>query len=149
MALGLLSSIPIISLGNCLCCMWVLGGGGLASYLLMQQRPGGITYGDGAFGGVLSGLFGSVIATIMSIPVRFLAARTLLSQKEVLEQALRDAPGLEGPMRDFLLQLASPEISAVALVATFISNVVIFSLFAMIGGIVMVAIMEKQKKQQL
>src|SRR5262245_35761617 len=49
-ALGLLSSLPLLSAGNCLCCMWVLGGGGLATYLLSKQQPGRrLTYGDGAF----------------------------------------------------------------------------------------------------
>ena len=144
MALGLLSSIPIINAGNCLCCMWVLGGGALASYMLMKQRPSGITYGDGAFGGVLSGLFGSVVATIISIPIRLIAARVFESQKGTLELLLRDVPA--GPMHEILNQMISPEISFVSLLITFLSNVVLFSLFAMIGGILMVAIMERQKR---
>src|SRR5262249_31402715 len=142
MALGLLSSIPIISTGNCLCCMWLLGGGGLAAYLLMQQRPGvAITYGDGAFGGVLSGVVGSVVATIVTTLLKVMAAPFFQSQREALEQYLRDVPGLEGPARDLLFRMASPEVSALAIIATFLSNVLLYSLFAMIGGILMVAIM--------
>src|SRR4051812_20234222 len=53
MFLGLLSSIPIISAGNLLCCMWLLLGGGMAVVLLTRQRPiTSISYGDGAFAGV-------------------------------------------------------------------------------------------------
>jgi hypothetical protein len=146
MALGLLSSIPFISAGNYFCCMWVLGGGALAAYLLIQQRPNGITYGDGAFGGVLSGLFGSVVATIVSIPVRYLGRQMLESQKDAVEQAIKDVPGLEGPMRDLLMRMASPEISPFTLTVTFISNLLIFSLFAMIGGILMVAVLQRRTK---
>src|SRR6516162_10095411 len=48
--LGLLSSLPLINAGNCLCCMWVLLGGGVATVMLTKQRPlSSITYGDGAF----------------------------------------------------------------------------------------------------
>ena len=79
MFLGFLSSIPFISAGNCLCCMWVLLGGGMAAVMLTKQRPSGITYGDGAFVGVLSGLFGALVSTIMSIPVRLLAAGSFLT----------------------------------------------------------------------
>src|SRR5204862_1102880 len=48
MFLGFLSSIPFISAGNCICCMWVLLGGGIAVMMLTKQRPSGIAYGDGA-----------------------------------------------------------------------------------------------------
>src|SRR5437867_3045116 len=51
--LGLASSLPIIAVGNCLCCMWVLGGGALATFLLNKQQPRRrLTFGDGAFAGV-------------------------------------------------------------------------------------------------
>ena len=145
LALGVLSSIPIISAGNCFCCMWVLGGGALAAYMLMQQRPGGlITYGDAAFGGVLSGLFGAVVATVLSIPLRWALASTLESQREQLEQYLRDVP--PGPMHDLALSMFSSQISVISVIVSFISNLLIFSLFAMLGGILMVAIMQRKKR---
>ena len=144
--LGLLSSLPFISAGNCLCCMWVLGGGGIAAYLLNRQRPDGLTYGDGAFAGVLSGLFGAVIATAVSIPVRMLSARFFESQQEAVEEAFREIPGLEGPLRDLMLRMASPEISAVTLIFTFVMNLLVFAAFAMIGGILTVAILQKKRR---
>ena len=72
LALGILSSIPVISAGNVLCCLWVQAGGGLAAWFLNKQRPGGLKYGDGAFGGVFSGLIGAFVATLISIPVQIL-----------------------------------------------------------------------------
>src|SRR6187549_2552543 len=111
MLLGVLSSIPVISAGNCLCCMWVLGGGAFGAFLLMKQRPtGGISYGDGAFVGVMSGLFGAFVATLISIPLKMLTARFFVGQREAMERALQDA-GVEGGMRDLILRMASPEIS--------------------------------------
>src|SRR5687767_1736426 len=74
LALGILSAIPIVNFVNCICCLWVLAGGGLTAYLLNQQRPGRLTYGDGAFGGVIAGLVGAVVATIISIPVTWIMA---------------------------------------------------------------------------
>ena len=144
MFLGLLSSLPIISLGNCVCCAWVLGGGALAALQISRQRPSGVSYGDGAFVGVLSGLFGAVVATLVSIPLRIISAGFLESQQQALEDALRQM-GVEGPLRDLWLRMASPEISVTTLLFTFFTNLLVYSLFAMIGGILALAILEKRK----
>jgi hypothetical protein len=148
MFLGLLSSLPIVSMGNCVCCAWVLGGGAVATLLLTKQRPSGVTPGDGAFVGVLSGLFGAVIATLVSIPVRILSSRFFESQQQAMEDALREI-GAEGPLRDLMLRLASPEISATTLLFTFFMNLLVFSLFAMIGGILTVAILKKRETREI
>ena len=41
-------------------------------------------------------------------------------------------------------RLASPEISPLTIITTLVMNVIVFSLFAMIGGILMVAFLQKQ-----
>lgn len=144
MLLGVLSSIPYISAGNCICCGWVLLGGGIAVMMLTQQRPSGIAYGDGAFAGVLSGLFGAVVGTIVQMSIRAMAGRLFESQQQQLEQVLNQL-GAEGPLRDWILRAASGEISAATLTFTFFTNLLVYSLFAMIGGILTVAILEKRK----
>src|SRR5262245_51804487 len=72
LAMGVLSSLPLIAYGNILCCLWVQAGGGLTTWLLNKQRPGGLKYGDGAFGGVFSGIIGAFVATLISIPIQML-----------------------------------------------------------------------------
>ena len=116
--------------------------------MLTKQRPGGINYGDGAFAGVLSGVFGAIVATIVSIPVRLIAARIFEAQQTAMEDAFRQMPELEGPLRDFLLRMASPEISAVTIGFTFFTNLVLYALFAMIGGILTIAIMNRNNTGQ-
>jgi hypothetical protein len=143
MFLGVLSSIPFINLGNALCCMWVMLGGGVAAVLLARQRPSGITYGDGAFTGVLSGLFGAVAGTLVQMSFHAIFFRVFESQQQELEQTLQQL-GIQGQMRDVLLRLASGEISAFTLIVTFFSNLIIYSLFAMVGGILTVAILNKR-----
>ena len=145
MFLGLLSSIPIVSAGNCLCCMWVLLGGGMAAVMLTKQRPRGITYGDGAFVGVLSGLFGAVAGTVVQMSFRAIAARFFESQQQQLEEILRQI-GAEGPMRDWVLRAASGEISTATVVFTFFTNLLMFALFAMIGGILAIALLKKREE---
>jgi hypothetical protein len=145
MALGLLSTLPIINLG---CCIWVLGGGALSTYLLMQQRGGPISYGDGAFGGVLSGLFGAVVGTLVQIPLRTIAA-SMFDSRQAMEEFIQRFPDIDESMRELMLQAASPEISLTTLMFTFISSAVMFSLFAMIGGILAVAVMKKNARPRL
>lgn len=145
MFLGLLSSLPLINMGNCFCCMWVLGGGGIAAFLVTKQRPGGITYGDGAFAGVLSGLVGAVVGTLVSIPMRILSARMFGSQQQAVEEMMKDVPGFEGPMKDLMMRALSSEISAMTITFEFFANVLTYSLLAMIGGILTVAILNKRK----
>lgn len=140
----MLSTLPLISAGNCLCCMWVLGGGSIATFMLARQQPARkLTFGDGAFAGVLSGLFGAVVATLMSIPLKLLSARFLGSEQSSIEDIFQKMPELQGPIREALMRVLSPEISAFTLMATFVSNLLVYSLFAMIGGILTVSALNK------
>jgi hypothetical protein len=148
MFLGVLSTLPFISAANCICCMWVLLGGGIGSFLLAKQRPAGITYGDGAFVGVLSGLFGSIIGTAIHIPMQMISLRLFGSQPEQLENLLRQFGVQEGPMRDWMMRIFSGEISAATILFTFFSYLLMWSLFAMIGGILTVAILNKRVQPQ-
>jgi hypothetical protein len=144
MFLGVLSSVPFIQAGNCFFCMWVLLGGGIATIMVLRQRPSGITYGDGAFVGVLSGLVGAVIGTILQMSFRAMATRLFESQQQQIEQILNQA-GAEGPMRDWILRAMSGEISTLTVTFTFFTNVIAYSLFAMIGGILTIALLNKRK----
>ncbi len=143
MFLGLLSSVPILSAGNCVCCMWVLLGGAVAAVMLTKQRPTGITYGDAAFGGVLSGTFGAVVGTVLQMSFGALASRFFESQQQQLEEILNRL-GAEPPMRDWILRAASGEISVAMFAFRFLTNLLAFALFAMIGGILAVAILRKR-----
>jgi len=143
MFLGVLSTLPFINAANVCCCMWVLFGGGIGALLLLKQRPSGITYGDGAFVGVLCGLFGAVIGTIVHIPVQIIMSRTFQSQQQQIEDMFRQY-GLEGPMRDWMIRIMSGEVSVATVLVFFFMNLLMWSLFAMIGGIITVAIMNKR-----
>jgi hypothetical protein len=71
LVLGVLSALPIVYLGNC-CCLWILGGGATAAYVLQANQDGPITPGDGALAGLLAGLAGAGIHFLLSIPIDIL-----------------------------------------------------------------------------
>ncbi|MGB9906817.1 MAG: hypothetical protein ACPLRR_05455 [Candidatus Saccharicenans sp.] len=66
---GILSGIPFL---HCLCCLWVLAGGMVATYLVSNRASQqSLTYrlGDALLVGALSGVFGAVINLIIKIPL--------------------------------------------------------------------------------
>lgn len=66
---GILSGIPFL---HCLCCLWVLAGGVLASYLVSDQASRqSLPYrlGDGLLVGALSGTVAAVINLLIKIPL--------------------------------------------------------------------------------
>ena len=65
-AAGFLSGIPFF---NCLCCLWIIGGGILAAYLLAKDSPESLKPGDGAIAGILSGIVAAVVNALISVPL--------------------------------------------------------------------------------
>jgi hypothetical protein len=127
--------------------MWVLLGGGMAAVMLRRQRPAGITYGDGAFVGVLSGFFGAITGTVIQMSFNVITARFFDSRQQQVEDLLRQL-GAEGPMRDWALRVFSGEISAGTIFITFFSNLLTYALFAMIGGIIAIAMLKRREGSQ-
>jgi hypothetical protein len=146
--LGLLSSLPYISAGNLIFGLWIVAGGALSTHLLLKQRPSGISYGDGAFGGVLSGFVGSIVATIMLIPSKLMFTADWEAGRQQAELQLSKTPETAGQMRDLVLRAMSPEVSFTTEIFWLIVYGFMFSLFAMIGGMLMVWISNRRKRSR-
>ena len=71
--IGVMSSLPVISLANC-CCLWVIGGGIVTAYLLQQDTGGALPLGDGALGGLLAGVAGAFIFGAVSAVIQLITA---------------------------------------------------------------------------
>lgn len=67
LAIGVLSSVPGISAANVCCCLWVVAGGVLVTYLKQQATPDPVATSDAALGGLLAGAIGGVITTIVNV----------------------------------------------------------------------------------
>ncbi len=66
---GVLSSLPVVNIGNYCCCLWALLGGALAAKLLIDRSPQPVKPGDGAAIGAMAGGIGAVISLIIGIPL--------------------------------------------------------------------------------
>jgi hypothetical protein len=140
---GILGSIPFV---NCLCCVWMLGGGGLAAWLVGRSSPGGprtLTYGDGAFAGVLSGAWAALVATVAFILPRVLLPDFFRNQQDEIEALLSEFPEVAEEARELLMLLAADPPSMLAVLVTLVPNLLLYGLFSMIGGILLVAVLRR------
>jgi hypothetical protein len=141
--LGVLSALPFIAAGNCLCCLWIQGGGGLAAWLVNQQRPGTLKYGDGAYAGVLAGLIGTLVYTLINIPIQ-----TIIYTPEAAAEAVKMFntlfPDIPADAQQEMAAFFEPGFARLLLMTITFS--VVGGLFSMIGGILTVAAINKQTK---
>ena len=96
--MGVLSALPIISAGNACCCLWVVSGGVIAAYLFQQNRSAPMTPADGALVGLLAGLAGALIHTVVAIPIDLLVA----PMEQAMMQRVIDMGTLPPEARDIL-----------------------------------------------
>lgn len=142
--LGVLSALPVI---NCGCCLWVIGGGMIASYLYLKNYPAGMpgaTYADGAVLGLLAGVVGAVIDSLISIPVHFLTGGMMMqgAWRSEIEEALSDPEVPEG-LRTLLESMLTGGMSIGIIFLGLVVSLVIFSIFGALGGILGIAIFKK------
>ncbi len=140
---GVLSGLPFVSSGNCLCCLWIVGGAVLAVNLLAKHTVGVLTSGDGAIVGALTGIVAAVVDTLMSIPLRpfnlELANRIM---RKVSEFGYDIPSNLDGYL-DGGAGIQSPGLFLLGLFLT----AAVFTVVGVLGGIIGVSIFAKKKPQ--
>ncbi len=145
--MGLLSGLPYVSLGNVACCLWVVLGGALATYLYIRQSPTPVDMGEGALLGLLAGVFGMVVRLIVGVPIAIMTGypveHTIINLMERMnpEQAERYRQGIEALMTRPFFEQFFASIFSLGTLLIFIITVV----FALVGGLVAVPLFEKRK----
>jgi hypothetical protein len=143
--LGILSALPLINYFNCICCAWVILGSVVAARLYVKESSAPVTMGRGVAIGLLTGLIGTVVFALFSIPLLLMMHRSG-GVMEQLKQALSQVPNLPPEARTTIESLASQgNIDIFFYVVGFFFYLVVNCLVAMIGGAIGVAIFEKRK----
>ncbi len=146
LVMGVLSALPVISAGNLCCCLWVVSGGVVASYVLQQNQAVPISSSDGAVAGLLAGIAGAFVASIISIPVDLLVAPL---QRAIQERALEMAGTIPPQMRGLFDAMTARPTSApllwiAARVANFFFMLLLGMVFSTLGGLVGAAVFRKR-----
>jgi hypothetical protein len=135
--IGVLSALPLVNAANCCCCLWVLCGGVLATYLRQQNTSFQVTAAEGALVGLMAGALGGVIATVLGIPLQMMMGGF---QEQMIERILSSNPDMPAEVRDAIERAATgTAVGAIMLVV----NLIVMTIFGMLGGLLGVAIFKK------
>ncbi len=138
LVIGVLSALPFFSAANLCCCLWVVTGGLIASYLLQQDRTEPIALSDGALVGLLAGLIGSGVFLVLSIPITMAVAPF---QRQVVEQLINS-----GTLPPQFGDLVADSVGgSIGIVISFFFMLIAGVIFATLGGLLGAAIFRKPR----
>ena len=136
--IGVMSALPFISAGNCCCCLWVIAGGVLAVYLRQQNTPYGIPASEGALLGLMAGFIGGIIGGVLGFALQSVLGPM---QADWMSGFLEGTEDMPPEAREMLRRIA--ENTGTMALAGLLMNVVISTVFGMLGGLLGVAIFKK------
>jgi hypothetical protein len=129
--IGVLSALPIVNVANC-CCLWIVGGGSLAAYLLQQGDPRPITAGRGAIVGVTAGVIGAFVWLLVSMALNSVIAPL---QERMIDTMIRNAQDMPPEVREWLDMMADRASSPFRYALGFAFHFFGGLIFATLGGI--------------
>lgn len=138
---GILSGIPVV---NCLCCLWIIGGALLASYLLAKDSPVALSAGDGAIVGIFTGIVAAIVDAIISIPFH---AMNETFVRRIMEGIAEYAEEMPTGWETWLERGTYSASSSMFFLGLLIS-VVVFSILGSLGGIIGVSLFGKKKPEK-
>jgi Family of unknown function (DUF5518) len=142
--MGVLSALPIVSVANACCCLWIVSGGLVAAYVLQQNQTAPITPGDGALVGLLAGLFGALVQAVLSIPIGLIIGPM---ERELMQRVLEMAGNIPPEFRDALERYGregrSGPLAVLGRIVGLLFWMVIGGIFSTLGGLLGAALFRK------
>jgi len=145
----LISVIPFINFINLFCCAGIILGGILGTSIYsrqLRQNNQELSIKDGAIVGILSGILSAVIVTGINLLIILYSKENPIN--EVLEMVKtfgKDLPQeVYDQMNSFSAEFEKYGFSPTLSIVTFAMNLVIYPLFASIGGIITALISRKK-----
>ena len=139
-AAGVLSGLPFLSAGNCICCLWILGGAIVAVRLLANQAPGPLASSDGAVVGALTGIVAAVVDALVSIPLR---SFNMDLARRMLDKAAELGGEMPAGLNEFFNTGTGPLSPGWFLIGLFVSAAV-FAVMGALGGLIGVSLVAKR-----
>lgn len=147
--MGGLSALPVL---NVCCCLWMLGGGALASYLYLHQLPpeSAMTSTEGARVGLVAGFFGfatgfTLIAFIQGVMLAG-RGRFVSRFREHLQEMIARQSNVPPETRQFLDWLTTPGGTAFFLVFMITVFFLAFLVLGTLGGMLGANLLTKRAR---
>ena len=134
--IGVLSALPFVSM---CCCLWVIAGGVLTTYLLQERMTAPVTAGDATIAGLLAGIVGAILSTVLS---QLLAMARGLNVADAINDLIgqgRLPPEWTGP-----LEQVRDMPPAIFIIGSLLVSLFIYPIFSMLGALLGVALFKRQ-----
>jgi hypothetical protein len=138
--IGVLSALPILSVGNC-CCLWIVAGGLLSAYLMQANHPEPITLGDGALAGLLAGVVGALVWVFVSLPLNVVLGPL---QARMLERILDMSRDVPDDVRIWIRSLRSGGFGVLRVMVGFTFMLIAGMICSTVGGVVGAALFQRK-----
>lgn len=140
---GTASALPYLETVNVLCCALVIGAGVLATYLhFKDMEPITGRMGQGASVGLLAGVFGALVSTIVAVIV---SATGFKAGQGAEMAAMLENQGVSLP--PWMASMMQSDVSGGMIVFKLLTNLVIYAIFSTIGGLVGAAMFAKKAEE--
>ncbi|MGE3342569.1 MAG: hypothetical protein AB7L71_03950 [Vicinamibacterales bacterium] len=127
--IGVLSLLPGINLLNVCCCLWVITGGVLTTYLLQQNDPLPLETSVAALGGLLAGALGGLIQSLGGVVMMSLGGEAQRQSMQDMMEAMGEMPPEAAAMFERLT--SGPLIHILGGAIT----VPVYAVFGLLGGL--------------
>jgi hypothetical protein len=138
---GLLSAIPFVNWGNCLCCLWVILAGTIASTVHVKSSTEGVSKTDGTITGLISAVPMVALYVIVGLPLNLLLGPAMIG----VIASLTNDPMIQQQMMQQVGQ------STIQTVLNFAVGTLVFAVFAAgfgsLGGLIGTAIFEDREPE--
>jgi hypothetical protein len=134
--IGVLSALPFLSM---CCCLWVIAGGVLTTYLLQERLTTPVTAGDATVAGLLAGIFGAILSTVLGQLVGMVRGVSVSQAIDDLLSQGRLPPDMTGA-----LEQVRDMPSAVFIFGSLLVSLFIYPIFSMLGALLGVALFKRQ-----
>ncbi|MBN1781271.1 hypothetical protein JW948_09120 [bacterium] len=142
--MGILSVMPVINAGNCLCFMWLIIGGIVAGRTYSKSLQPGVAFktGDAVIVGLLAGIYGGLFRTFFY----YLLQRLGMSELGFLQQLLESSREISPEFEEVFNELQSDDgMSTIKAVSSLMVWICLGSIFSMAGGLLSVRFFKNKK----
>ena len=129
--IGVLSALPIVNVANC-CCLWIMGGGFLATYLAPQHPDRSVSPGQGAVLGLLAGMFGAGV-WLIAFPAVDLVVGPV--EQRMVAAMLDRSVDMPPEVREMFETLGARSSSPLRYVVGFLFQLFAGMIFSTVGGL--------------
>lgn len=136
--IGVISSLPVIGAFNACCCLWVVTGGLLTTYLMQQNDPKPLETSAAAVSGLIAGAVGGIITAIGSA---FFMMAGGEAQREAMDQVMGQMGDVPPEMVEMIERFTTgPGAAFIGAAVT----VPLFAVFGLLGALLGLAFFRKK-----